>query len=136
MSILCPIFGPCAPFSQGVALQIFLHLFIPHSYIPSFSSIIHSSIHSFFNSLVCSEFFLTPTFYYYYFPGIQLSCISSFIHSFIHWFIHSFCYILQVTSDSSLSVIAQTFMDSCSLNENILGKSPQKTFRGFQSNKC
>ena len=28
----------------------------------------------------------------------------------------------QVTTDSCLSVIAQTFMDSCSLNENILGK--------------
>lgn len=27
-----------------------------------------------------------------------------------------------VTTDSCLSVIAQTFMDSCSLNENILGK--------------
>jgi len=27
-----------------------------------------------------------------------------------------------VTADSCLSVIAQTFMDSCSLNENILGK--------------
>ena len=28
----------------------------------------------------------------------------------------------QVTTDSCLSVIAQTFMDSCSVNENILGE--------------
>ena len=31
-------------------------------------------------------------------------------------------YDVQVTTDSCLSVIAQTFMDSCSLNENILGE--------------
>ena len=33
-----------------------------------------------------------------------------------------FVTLFQVTTDSCLSVIAQTFMDSCSLNENILGK--------------
>jgi hypothetical protein len=111
----------------------------------------HSSIHSFINFPVCSEIFLTPTFYNYYFlfipknlpcqvvPTTCTNVHASLLHFFIHLlisFIHSFCYILQVTSDSSLSVIAQTFMDSCSLNENILGKwyfaYKKKLFRSFQ----
>ena len=48
----------------------------------------------------------------------------------LHFFINHFLFanimdlltFFQVTTDSCLSVIAQTFMDSCSLNENILGK--------------
>merc|ERR1719362_1421937 len=41
-----------------------------------------------------------------------------------------------VTTDSCLSVIAQTFMDSCSVNENILGKDspPSRNFTFMSTN--
>ncbi len=106
-------------FQQGDSRPIyFMFPFILHNHLGIFL------IFQFEDELTHS--FIILSFIQFVLKNICHKCACFFIHSFffIHIDIHSFIHsiLLQVTSDSSLSVIAQTFMDSCSLNENILGK--------------